>query len=195
MLPEAIASGRFDVDRKTEERAGACGGLRRLVAHRPRLGGGGAGQASRGQGDGAATDRHGGRQRCACPPGRLRGARLHQERRGVARIGPPADPRRPLAARQGGECPQEHGRCCEAGPPRHAQGGRHNRRAPPADRLGRSCPAHPRPSWPTALFAGLLRNSIKGIDPKLLYPAIRAVSKNADGMARAQLVQTLARTV
>jgi hypothetical protein len=38
-----------------------------------------------------------------------------------------------------------------------------------------------------ALFKGLLRNSIKGIDPELLYPAIRAISKNADGMARGQL--------
>jgi hypothetical protein len=41
-----------------------------------------------------------------------------------------------------------------------------------------------------ALFKGLLRNSIKGIDPELLYPAIRAISKNADGMARAQLAHT-----
>jgi len=41
-----------------------------------------------------------------------------------------------------------------------------------------------------ALFQGLLRNSIKGIDPELLYPAIRAISKNADGMARAQLTHT-----
>jgi len=43
-----------------------------------------------------------------------------------------------------------------------------------------------------ALFKGLLRNSIKGIDPELLYPAIRAISKNADGMARAQLSHTIA---
>jgi len=41
-----------------------------------------------------------------------------------------------------------------------------------------------------ALFKGLLRNSIKGIDPELLYPAIRAISKNADGMARGQLTHT-----
>jgi hypothetical protein len=41
-----------------------------------------------------------------------------------------------------------------------------------------------------ALFKGLLRNSIKGIDPELLYPAIRAISKNADGMARGQLAHT-----
>jgi len=38
-----------------------------------------------------------------------------------------------------------------------------------------------------ALFQGLLRHSIKGIDPELLYPAIRAISRNADGMARATL--------
>ncbi|MCX5682702.1 MAG: DUF6288 domain-containing protein [Planctomycetota bacterium] len=43
-----------------------------------------------------------------------------------------------------------------------------------------------------ALFKGLLRNSIKGIDPDLLYPAIRAISKNADGMARGQLSHTIA---
>ena len=43
-----------------------------------------------------------------------------------------------------------------------------------------------------ALFQGLLRTSIKGIDPELLYPAIRAISKNADGMARATLTHTLA---
>ena len=42
-----------------------------------------------------------------------------------------------------------------------------------------------------ALFRGLLRTSIKGIDPELLYPAIRAISKNADGMARAQLTHTI----
>jgi hypothetical protein len=41
-----------------------------------------------------------------------------------------------------------------------------------------------------ALFKGLLRTSIKEIDPELLYPAIRAISKNADGMARAQLTHT-----
>ncbi len=38
-----------------------------------------------------------------------------------------------------------------------------------------------------ALFQGLLRNSTKDIDPELLYPAIRAISRNADGMARATL--------
>lgn len=38
-----------------------------------------------------------------------------------------------------------------------------------------------------ALFKGLLRNSTKDIDPELLYPAIRAISRNADGMARATL--------
>jgi hypothetical protein len=41
-----------------------------------------------------------------------------------------------------------------------------------------------------ALFQGLLRESIQGIDPTVLYPAIRAVSRNADGMARAQLTHT-----
>jgi hypothetical protein len=41
-----------------------------------------------------------------------------------------------------------------------------------------------------ALFGGLLRNSIEGVDPKLLYPAIRAVAKNPDGMARATLKGT-----
>ena len=41
-----------------------------------------------------------------------------------------------------------------------------------------------------ALFKGLLRTSIKDIDPELLYPAIRAIAKNADGMARAQLTHT-----
>ena len=38
-----------------------------------------------------------------------------------------------------------------------------------------------------ALFQGLLRTSIKGVDPSLLYPAVRAISRNADGMARATL--------
>jgi hypothetical protein len=42
-----------------------------------------------------------------------------------------------------------------------------------------------------ALFKGLLRTSIKGLDPELLYPAIRAISQNADGMARATLTHTL----
>ena len=38
-----------------------------------------------------------------------------------------------------------------------------------------------------ALFKGLLRTSTKDVDPQLLYPAIRAISRNADGMARATL--------
>ena len=42
-----------------------------------------------------------------------------------------------------------------------------------------------------ALFEGLLRTTIKGVDPELLYPAIRAVAKNADGMARATLTNTI----
>jgi len=38
-----------------------------------------------------------------------------------------------------------------------------------------------------ALFQGPLADALKEADPKLLYPAIRAVAKNADGMARATL--------
>lgn len=38
-----------------------------------------------------------------------------------------------------------------------------------------------------ALFKGLLRNGVKDVDPALLYPAVRAISRNADGMARATL--------
>lgn len=38
-----------------------------------------------------------------------------------------------------------------------------------------------------ALFDGLLSKSIKGVDSKLLYPAIQAVARNPDGMARATL--------
>jgi hypothetical protein len=38
-----------------------------------------------------------------------------------------------------------------------------------------------------ALFHGLLRSSVKDVDPELLYPAVRAISRNADGMARATL--------
>ena len=38
-----------------------------------------------------------------------------------------------------------------------------------------------------ALFAGGLTDSLKSADPQLLYPAIRTVSGNADGMARATL--------
>jgi HEAT repeat protein len=41
-----------------------------------------------------------------------------------------------------------------------------------------------------ALFKGLLRDSIEKIDTKLLFPAIRAVMKNPDGMARATLNDT-----
>jgi hypothetical protein len=41
-----------------------------------------------------------------------------------------------------------------------------------------------------ALFGGLLRSSINGVDPELLYPAIQAVAKNPDGMARATLKET-----
>ncbi|MCX6876362.1 MAG: DUF6288 domain-containing protein [Verrucomicrobia bacterium] len=39
----------------------------------------------------------------------------------------------------------------------------------------------------SALFAGGLTGALKDADPKLLYPAIRIVSRNADGMARATL--------
>ena len=42
-----------------------------------------------------------------------------------------------------------------------------------------------------ALFQGLLRSSVKGVNPELLYPAIRVVSRNADGMARGTLTGTL----
>jgi hypothetical protein len=38
-----------------------------------------------------------------------------------------------------------------------------------------------------ALFAGPLADALKGIDSMLLYPAIRAIANNADGMARATL--------
>jgi HEAT repeat protein len=38
-----------------------------------------------------------------------------------------------------------------------------------------------------ALFAGPRADALKGMDPKLLYPAIRAIANNADGMARATL--------
>jgi hypothetical protein len=38
-----------------------------------------------------------------------------------------------------------------------------------------------------ALFAGPLTDAVKQSDPKLLYPAVRVVATNADGMARARL--------
>lgn len=38
-----------------------------------------------------------------------------------------------------------------------------------------------------ALFSGPLADSLKGADTKLLYPAIRVIANNADGMARAKL--------
>lgn len=41
-----------------------------------------------------------------------------------------------------------------------------------------------------ALFGGLLKTSVQGVDKKLLYPAIRAVSLNPDGMARMHLKET-----
>ena len=41
-----------------------------------------------------------------------------------------------------------------------------------------------------ALFDGLLRGKLGDVDPKLLYPAIRAVARNPDGMARARLRHT-----
>ncbi|MBJ7397033.1 MAG: HEAT repeat domain-containing protein, partial [Akkermansiaceae bacterium] len=39
----------------------------------------------------------------------------------------------------------------------------------------------------SALFAGGLTGALKDTDPKLRYPAVRVISKNADGMARATL--------
>jgi HEAT repeat protein len=38
-----------------------------------------------------------------------------------------------------------------------------------------------------ALFSGSRADALKGIDSKLVYPAIRAIANNADGMARATL--------
>ena len=38
-----------------------------------------------------------------------------------------------------------------------------------------------------ALFGGLLRHSIEGVDKKSLYPAIRAIAQNPDGRARGNL--------
>ena len=38
-----------------------------------------------------------------------------------------------------------------------------------------------------ATFGGLMRNSIQGVDKKLLYPAIAIIAQNPDGMARANL--------
>jgi hypothetical protein len=38
-----------------------------------------------------------------------------------------------------------------------------------------------------ALFEGPLADTVEAADPKLLYPAIQVVSRNADGMARAKL--------
>ena len=40
------------------------------------------------------------------------------------------------------------------------------------------------------LFGNVMKNSIEGVDRKLLYPSIRAVALNADGMARATLRKT-----
>jgi len=42
-----------------------------------------------------------------------------------------------------------------------------------------------------ALLGGLLRGSIEGIETELLYPAIQAIARNADGMARSQLNHVL----
>ncbi len=41
-----------------------------------------------------------------------------------------------------------------------------------------------------ALFGGLLRNSIEDVDKKALYSAIRAIAKNPDGRARGNLKRT-----
>ncbi|MEI6604994.1 MAG: DUF6288 domain-containing protein [Verrucomicrobiota bacterium] len=40
------------------------------------------------------------------------------------------------------------------------------------------------------LFGNVMKNSIEGVDRKLLYPSIQAVALNADGMARATLRKT-----
>ena len=42
-----------------------------------------------------------------------------------------------------------------------------------------------------ALFQGPLENTVKESDPSLLYPAIRAVAKNPDGMARSYLTRII----
>ncbi len=43
-----------------------------------------------------------------------------------------------------------------------------------------------------ALFGGLLRTSIEDIDREVLYPAIRAIARNPDGRARGNLQRTFA---
>ena len=93
-----------------QERGATRGGIQRLVAGRPRLGGRRAGQASRGENDGAQTHRHGRRQRCACRSGGLRNSRLPQEPASHTGIGSLAFSRRPLAALQGGRSHQKDGR-------------------------------------------------------------------------------------
>ncbi len=46
-----------------------------------------------------------------------------------------------------------------------------------------------------AVFSGPLRESLKGADPRLLYPAVRVVSQNPDGMARATLKEFFDRRI
>ena len=41
-----------------------------------------------------------------------------------------------------------------------------------------------------ALFGGMLKKSVDGIDRKVMYPAIQAIAKNPDGMARMRLKET-----
>lgn len=46
-----------------------------------------------------------------------------------------------------------------------------------------------------AVFSGPLKESLKGADPRLLYPAVRVVSQNPDGMARATLKEFFDRRI
>ena len=61
---------------------------------------------------------------------------------------------------------------------------------PPSPRsrsTGPTASNSPMASWPPPCSKDGLTESLKGVDPKLLYPAIRILSRNADGMARAKL--------
>ena len=83
--------------------------------------------------------------------------------------------------------PQEDGRRGETGRPRHAQGGRSRPPSPSSRSSGTIRSSSPTASWRRPCSTDCCEIPSRESIPKLLYPAIRAISRNADGMARATL--------
>jgi hypothetical protein len=120
------------------------GGIRRLVAHRPQLGGGGAREAAGRQNDGRPAHQTRRRHRSPSDPGRVRDAGSSQHPGGPAGAGETTRPPGPLGALQGRPGHPQDGRHRQARLGRHSQGARFHGGAVVTDPLGGSRAVRPR---------------------------------------------------